>query len=315
MKIAAITPNGKQDYLTESILIGLYELKCEIKATDSGNSLSEKYCLNDKDFVKYAKEEADAVLVFFGKVRNNNPPKCYLLDKINKPNITAYIDGSEWTSTGNPNKDQVKLAKNDSKLRKGEPWINKDLLHKSKFYFKRECYLDDYAIGIIPLPFAAKYSSKWYSSNEKKYDIFCSFGQTNDGLRKEVEDYLKTKNFNLFSEKNIPHDKFIKNINMSKIAIDAWGGGDCCARFYEIAINETCPVYQKYNILVPYPYTDMVNCVEYSTINELNNKLEYLLANEEKLIDITKKCYQHTLQYHITKARSKYMLEKMGFII
>lgn len=42
-----------------------------------------------------------------GKVNGNIPPKYFLLDKIKRPNITAYIDGSEWTYSSFPKKNKL----------------------------------------------------------------------------------------------------------------------------------------------------------------------------------------------------------------
>ena len=311
LKIATVTTNGKKDYLTETILVGLKELGHHVIVSDIGNSIHSS--VSDADFIEAARN-ADCILAFFGKVRGNLPPKYYLLDKINRWDVTAYIDGSEWTATGNPNQNQVQLSKSNSAFRRGEPWIEKSFLQKCKFYFKREAYEQDINIGVIPLPFAALNSSK-YIEQEKKYDIFCSFGQTNDGLRSDVECFLKNwkTDYSINLSKNLSYDDFLKITAQSKIAIDAWGGGDCCARFWEIAINKTCLAYQKYNIRIPNPYTDMENCIEYSSIKELHEKLEIVLADEKLLNKITNSCYEHTINFHTTSARANYMLQKMGF--
>lgn len=312
LKIAAITPNKKHDYLVTTILQGLLELGHIIKVTDPGNSINEYS--SDGEFIEFAKS-ADCILSFFGKVRCNSPPRYYLLDKINRWDITSYIDGSEWTYTGYPSANQVSLAKNDPKFRKGFPWINQNFKDKCAFYFKRECYPDDELSGIIPLPFASINSSRYNQAQyvEKKYDVFCGFGQINDGLRSDVESFLRSwkTSFSIKIQKGVQYTDYIKTLAQSKIAIDAWGGGDCCARFWEIAINNTCLAYQKYNIVIPHPYTDLENCIMYSTVDELRDKLSMILNDDKKLNDITSNCYNHTLQYHTAVKRAEFMLSKI----
>lgn len=312
MIISAITPCQKHDYLTETILQGLEELGHKVCVSDVGNSIYQAY--SEKKFIDIA-NQSDCLLVFFGKIRGNNPPKYYLYDKIKKKCKTAYIDGSEWTYSGYPNENQTILSKKDSRFRKGYPWINEVFFKKCDFYFKRECYPEDQDNNIIPLPFAV---IKKYIFNEKnivkKNDIFCSFGQTNDGLRFEIEHFLKKWNseYSITVEKGLSYDLYLKKIASSKLCVDAWGGGDCNARFWEIVANKSCIVYQKHNIIIPYPYRDLFNCIEFKTVKEFEEKIVYVLNNKELLEEITNNCYEHTMKYHTSHHRAKYMLEKMG---
>ena len=115
MKIVAITPNKKHDYLTSSIIEGLIKNNIEVIASDKGNGI--KIFFSDKQLIEHSKD-ADYILAFFGKIVNNKPPKYYLLEKINRPEITAYIDGSEWTYTGYAEENQVSESKRI--LREGE---------------------------------------------------------------------------------------------------------------------------------------------------------------------------------------------------
>lgn len=324
LKIAAITPDSKHDFLTDTIIQGLKELGHEIVATGKDNSVP--HWANDGEFMEFA-QQADCLLAFFGKVRGNNAPRYDLLNRIDLSGLKcAYVDGSEWTCTGYPNDGQTARARIDSKHRREFPWLNERFLGpNSKFtYFKRECYPQDEAAGIIPLPFAVVRSSVWekpqgfFKPAEKSIDVFCRFGQTNDGLRAEVLDFLHVWKAQTHysidcSTQPLNHTAFIGAIAEARIAIDAWGGGDCCARFYEIVGNKTLIAYQKYNIVVPNPYTDGKNCIEYSSIDELRSKLEDVLSNHSKLIEMTRACVEHTELYHTARARALYMLKHMGF--
>jgi spore maturation protein CgeB len=94
--------------------------------------------------------------------------------------------------------------------------------------------------------------------------------------------------------------------------VDAWGGGDCNARFWEIVANKSCIIYQKHNIIIPYPYKDLFNCIEFKTVKEFEEKIVYVLNNKKLLEEITNNCYEHSMKYHTSYHRAKYMLEKMG---
>ena len=106
MKIIAITPNFKFDAVAPLVLEGLYDLGHDVLCTDHGNGA--RIVLSDEEIINHSKD-ADYVFVLWGKIRGNRPPKYYLLDRINRPEVTAYVDGSEWTCTGYvDNNDKIK---------------------------------------------------------------------------------------------------------------------------------------------------------------------------------------------------------------
>ena len=311
MKIVAITPNKKHDYLTSSIIEGLIKNNIEVIASDKGNGIKKKF--SDKQLIEHSKD-ADYILAFFGKIVNNKPPKYYLLEKVNHPEITAYIDGSEWTYTGYPEENQVSESKRNPKRRRGKKWINENMYDNCKWYFKRECYPQDTKMGVIPLLFAAE--EKYFGNYkiEKRYDVFYSFGQNQTGLRRETKEIckrLRREGFNIIIEKRLKYQKYLKIISSSYITVDAWGGGDCCARIWEAIANKSCCFSQKYNILFPNKFIDGESFVEYSTSEEFEEKLRFYLDNKDKCLDIAGKGYHHLLKYHTSKERVKYMLNIM----
>ncbi len=303
MKVIAITPDKKEDYLTSCIVEGLYKNHIEVIATDYGNNIREIF--SDKEIIKHSKN-ADFILAFFGKVRGNRPPKYYLLEKINRPDLTAYIDGSEWTYTAYKEKNQKK--------RKGNNWINQEMYNYCKWYFKRECYPEDAKLGIIPLIFSAVEKNFRKYHLKKEIDVLCSFGQVRTGLRKKVENYcrkLQRRGFKVVIGHNYKYSEYLKLISLSYITIDALGGGDCCTRFWEIIANKSCCVSQKYKILFPDKFTDGHDFVEYSSIKEFKKKLNYYLNNREICLKIAERGYQHLLKFHTSKERVNYLLSKM----
>ena len=68
------------------------------------------------------------------------------LDKINRPEVTAYIDGSEWTCTGkidSPNQPREALI--NLNRHRGDPWIDEEIYEKCSWYFKRIVFEEDLA--------------------------------------------------------------------------------------------------------------------------------------------------------------------------
>lgn len=326
MKIIAITPNNKFDAMTASIIEGMYDCGVELIASDMGNNVKKSY--TDSEILSHA-TDADYIFSFFGKVRNNNPPKYDLMFKINKPEKSVYIDGSEWTSTGYPDGDytvqvpwgynkktitlnsQVFESKFNSKRCIGTPWLNKNMFDFCKWYFKRECYKKDIAQGVIPLNIS---THKKYFGNfniVKDIDIFCSFGHLANGLRLEAYETckkLENEGYKVLIANNLQYSEYLKCISRSHIGLSAWGAGNSCMRMWEIFANGTCCFIQKPEIEFIHKFTDGENCVEYSTQKELENKLRYYLTRKEECFKIGKQGLDHAKKYHTGKSRFKHIL-------
>ena len=100
MKIVAITPDRKHDAVAQLIIDGMNDYGVNVIASDPGNSVINVY--SEEDVVAHGKD-ADYIFAFFGKIRGSHrSPKYHLLDRIGRPEVTAYIDGSEWTATAYP---------------------------------------------------------------------------------------------------------------------------------------------------------------------------------------------------------------------
>tara|TARA_R110000823_G_scaffold268948_2_gene388755 strand:- start:1957 stop:2904 length:948 start_codon:yes stop_codon:yes gene_type:complete len=314
MKIAAITPYEKLDYLAETIIEGIYKNGIELKCSCPGNGVRSEDVLPIGEFYEYAKD-ADYIFAIWGKKRGTYPGIDYdVVKRVNRPESTVYIDGSEWTFSGQPEVGQVAEAKYDSSRRRGTQWVNTDMLEYCKWYFKRECYPEDAKLGIIPLLFGAV--ERYYNDvpQEKTIDLFCAYGQINDGLRRETEqlcNQLKDEGFKVVTGGGYDFNTYKNILSQSYIAVDAWGGGDCCARLWEIFANKTCAFTQKYNILFPNKFIDGTSYVEYSTIQEFETKIRYYLNNKSECHDIGLKGYEHLTNYHTSEQRVKYILENI----
>ena len=313
MKIVVIPPKDKLDYLAETIVEGLYKNEMDVYSSDTGNGIRKEDVYSDEQILEHSKD-CDYIFVIWGKIRDQFPgPKYHLVDEINKKDKTVYIDGSEWTYTGWPEGGQlVESRTTDVTRRRGNGWINESMYEKSKWYFKRECYDQDLDRGIIPLLFGSVDRNFYHESVEKEYDIFCSYGHTNEGLRSETLNLctkLKDEGYNVILDKGLPYNEFKEKLKSSWIAIDAWGGGDCCARLFEILANNTMAMTQEYNIKFPMDFTDGENIVKYKTIEEFETKIRGYLKDKSETQRISENGYQHLLKYHTAQKRAQYILE------
>ena len=309
MKIVAITPNGKMDTLAIFIIDGLYDIGVDVIATDFGNNVKKVY--TDDEIIEHSKD-ADYIFAFAGKHGYNGvpSPKFYLLDKINRPEITAYIDGSEYNWTSFP--------------KINEPRINEKLYEKCKWYFKRAVHEDDLKRSkIIPCYIGARNSyfnnNDEFSNMKKEYDFYCSFGgnagHVDTGLRQPVYSYCNeldnTGFFNSVVGKWLDSENYFEIIKKSYIGISAWGAENCCRRMWEILSNKTCCFVQKPFIIYPHKFVDGESCVYYETIDEFREKLDYYLQDKEECIRIGNNGYEHILKYHTSSKRVNYMLKVM----
>lgn len=292
MEILLINPYDSPDYLYRDILEGLLQLNIKLYFTNP-----DRFCTNlisDNDAIDISKH-VDYIFAFFDKEKPVRPqPKFYLLDKINIPEKTLYIDGSEYNWTAYPGKTTELLRP--------------DMLTKCNYYFKRECLHEHVNAGIFPLPFA---SSNSYFNNfnyDKDIDVLCSFGQTSTGQRKvaiQACEELKLEGYNIVTSLS---DRYHEHINRSWITIDAHGGGECNARMWQIMANKSCLFAQRYNIVYP-NLVDNEHYVSWSTKEELKNKIREYLGNKKKLSYIIHSSYNNIIQNHTSIQRVKYIFK------
>ncbi|MFH1822955.1 MAG: glycosyltransferase [Patescibacteria group bacterium] len=360
MKIIALTPVLDKCTIANMVIQGLNDLGHNVIATNPGNSVINHY--DDNEVIEHSKD-ADYIFVFWDKGEGNSQSKYSLLNRINRPEITAYIDESEWTSTGvlgdelSPaywitpergilNRIKASLsrikafiygrkdllarqkgfisrqkveAKYNPRRCKGDPWLNDKMFNYCMWYFKRECYPEDVARGIIPLNIGC-----WneYFSNlniKKDIDILCSFGQLDTGLRYEVYHFCKKLEYEGYKVKFIGMGKqkvdfktYLELIARSFIGLSAWGAGNSCRRLYETMAGRTCCFAQKTEIEFVNKPEDGVHYVEYSNMAEFMDKIYYYLNNRKLCSDIGKRGYDFVKKYHTGAARVHYMLDIMS---
>jgi len=324
MKIIVITPDRKMDALAPLIMNGLYDNDIEVIASDGGNGVRDVY--TDEQIIEHAKD-ADYVFAIFGKVNPSDAgffraPRYYLLDAINRPDITAYIDGSEWTCTAHPDSPtQISESVTNLSRLRGEPWISEHMYARCSWYFKRAVFPEDLKRDKIIPCYLGAWNAWCLDSEEdtaahKEYDLYCSFGgnagHTGTGLRAPVYDYCKElKDIKSIVGTRLDHKDYLDAVAKSYIGISAWGAANCCMRMWEIIANKTCCFIQEPIIEYPHKFVDGESCVYYSNIDEFKEKLDYYLSNKDECLRIGLNGYNHMKKYHTGKARVQYMLEVM----
>jgi len=311
MKLILITPDRKRDYTAECVIEGFKKLNCELYASDVGNGITES-CADE--VLRLELHDADAIVYFFGKVRDNRPPKHHLFADINDVK-KVYVDGSEWTNTGYPEQNQMKASLVCPRMRRGAHWINEPMLQAVDFYFKRETYPEDLNKGITPLPFGMM-DRHITPDFEKDIDVFCVFGQTATGLREPIfrrlQELSRSSNYKICVGNSLNPEEYKSMISRSRIVIDAWGGGDNCDRFYEAVGAKSCCLYQKYQTIVPNPFLNMEHAVTYSDMNEFEVKLQLLLRDSYLSRKIGVAGFNHALGHHTSIKRAQEITNKLG---
>ena len=314
-KILAIYPNKELDTMANLISDGFnYTPDINVIKYDYA---SKNYTV--EEVVDIAKT-VDYIFIFWCKrqyLYASNNFTFDLLDKINRPNVVVYIDGSEYNSTGHPTSNQTSdNLKSNPLLCKAEPWIDEKMYRRCKWYFKRETYKEDLARKkIIPLLVSSKnsyFQSEDINLQEKTYDMFCSFNHTFTGLRLETQNIcqkLLNEGYNNVIGGNFSYAQYMNYIINSYIGVSAWGAGNNCRRMWEIMSNKTCCFVQKKQIEFPNKFEDGISYVEYSTPQEFEEKARYYLNNKEKCIEIGQKGYEHIKNFHTGAKRVEYLLK------
>ena len=113
--------------------------------------------------------------------------------------------------------------------------LNCDLLYLNA---SDERGIDTIREKIIPLLVSAKnsyFQSEDINLQEKKYDMFCSFGHTATGLRLETQNIcqkLLNEGYNNTIGGNFKYTQYMDYIINSYIGISAWGAGNSCRRMW-----------------------------------------------------------------------------------
>lgn len=293
--ILAFTPNNKHDYLAHTIIEGMYEAGIDLRCT--GNSNGERVRISPVDLIK-KQHQADFIFIIHYKGKSYEH-----LSQVEDWSKVVFFDGSEWSFNYLPPFSKQGL-------------VSEEMLERAQFYFKRECYPEHIAKGIIPFPFGAVGSDFANNSLEKDVDILCAFGQPKSFVTEtdktqwrqvamRAVNELGAEGYNVITTK-VP--EYLRYVNRSWLTVDAYGGGECNQRTFQIPANKSVGLYKRFQIGTP-NYVEGSHYLAWDSAEELKEKARKYLADKEKLSYLTRQAYENTLQYHTAKARAKYILD------
>jgi len=297
MKAVVIPPYKKRDMIASHFIEGLYDNGLEVISSAPGNGIKRVY--SDDEVIDHAKD-ADFIFCIWGKGNTQNES---LFNKINRPEISAYVDGSEYAQGGGP--------------------VNENMYNNCGWYLRRECSLDDVEKGIVPFPPGCEKSYFRNYDLPKKYDLFCSFGQFITGYRSQIYDYCINSNLNNyiikrdgnFAKIRLSDDEYFRTLTQSFVSVSSWGGGRWCYREWEVLANRVLCFVQSPTFVCSNKPEDGVDWVEYSDMNEFKEKMDYYLKNKELCIEIGNNGYNHALKYHTSKYKVYNILKKMNPLV
>jgi hypothetical protein len=323
MKIIFIhnTTYQKEHTTVAQIAEGLYEHGVDVIASHLGNGIKQAY--SEDEILEHSKD-ADFIFYMWAAGRGYGDlsvGKEGLVKRINRPEITVYIDGSEWNQWNcrNPNGYGNAYERTDYRRHIEEPWLNREMFDYCKWYFKTACFPEDESNGAIPFPLGCDNiyfeTCDLVVDRSKKYDIFCSFGQYTTGLRPEIYNFCRdnANKYKILSGPKVSTFEYFSNIIQSYIVPSSWGGMVWSMREWEIlASGSMCFVHKIPLLFGPHKPKDGVHWVEYSDMNEFEQKLEYYLDNKDLCLKIGKTGKDYALKYHSSFAKVKYILDIIG---
>ena len=309
MKIAIIS-TPYYDFCASTLIEGLQVLSTieniQFACTEKSNyaeyeDYSSKY-LDEREFIKFA-NEADVIVE-----TSNNGVKTHLLNDINHSEKLVYIDGEDVYHNKRDTKDFV-------------------------LYFKREMRKSiQWPSNVRPFPFAAENRYFKILHGKRTIDVSCMFGP-HDNTKSWRVDYQNTA-LDIAKENectyqigpiyggsnvvesidtgNRNHKNYYNILNQSLISIDAYGSYGCnSGRFWEILAAGACLFTTENLIHMPHLFEDGVNCIEYSNVGELKEKLRYCLKNREYTKNIAREGFLHLSKHHTTLERAMYFVDEI----
>ena len=99
----------------------------------------------------------------------------------------------------------------------------------------------------------------------------------------------------------------------SRCGVSVRGYGYDTCRFWETAYS-TLVVTDRLDLVVPEGYTDGVDCVEFDSVDTLQQKLRDILSpgRREDYLAMNAACGARTRRHHTNSARARQMLERVG---
>jgi hypothetical protein len=292
--LSIISPH--YDYLTATLMEGLQELGHEIISSENSN-----YTQSTPDRrLRKLSESADLIIV-----GSNKKVRTELIEDSDNPN-KIFIDGTDGQ----------------------EFCVYPHILFK--MVFKRElnkCWNSSTGEPIFPLPFAAEKRYFCNTPNKRTTKVLFAANMKVNPMRYSIHQRLINRNDpDIFCgstgevayRKNkclgtpIETPKYRKLLSQTQIGINVAGAGYDCARYWEILASGALLMTQELDITIPNPFTDGINCVTFKSLDEFDEKFEYILADLSNVKHLAEAGYKHLLKHHTTAERAQYFLNKIN---
>lgn len=306
MRIALLTPLGKEDYLTNTVIDGLLDLNAASRA-QTGQAAHECALHADyrtylpilpwkaryEDFLGFA-QKADLILLFWSKTATDFATA----RKINRWDRTVFVDGSELG--GNRRLDARIAEQVAAGSYPGQGALDAAMLEQCALYFRRERPYQLAGAGrrALPLPFGIERRYRAQGAPDKSVDFTCIFGQEEypplrrqvrerlevfcreqgfsyqtartDGVRatgfKAVAARIKRAFLPSAQKKEGGRNVFYELLARTKVGISVSGGGFDTARFWEILGNDCHLMTEKVAL-----YDEASPALRYSRISEFSD--------------------------------------------
>ena len=274
----------RSDYLTDGLLYGLKKLydvidfpKRTVLYKDSKGGF-----YNDKK------------LWHFGSLVDNVDRKHFI-----EPDLIIYDSSASYKLSKFP---FICLLTNDPLSRDPYPnvRINKPMAIREKCMQSDEINRND--INDFPLYFTTFKEDCEYVDSSLRKGVWVSFLFSTKEREEIAEEFGNT----------IYHNKedYYNSLRKAKYGISVYGMGFLCQRDAEIGGN--CLLCRKKHerwIYTEWDYKDGETCIEFSTIEELKEKMKYYDEHPKEYERLLKNCYEHTVKYFTHEAQAKRLVD------
>jgi len=191
----------------------------------------------------------------------------------------------------------------------------------AKLYFKREYYKDRiHDSRVVPLSFS--YSEKYVPAinvDKPNFMFWAGRGYSKryrylDVVEEMVD--LPSIIYRTKKRKIIYNQKeYSQKLLSSKVALNFKGYGWDNLRYYEIPAHGTLLFSRVLPLKVENAFTDGYNAVFFHNIEEMKEKLAFLIDNPDYVDKLRIRGYEHFIKYHTTAKRAEQMLDKIRGIV
>lgn len=178
---------------------------------------------------------------------------------------------------------------------------------KPEFYFRRE-----YLQGQFGHPLSYSFYNEkavFRGENELMYNVSFLTRPTSSE-RKTYSDALNSIPGSVIGA--VPHSQYLDILSKSKFSVAVRGAGFDTLRRWEIPARGSVLCLERSPIVINNDFEDGLNCIKFSSPDELIGKINYYLNSSDKSVynKLRKNCFDHFIKYHTTEARAKELLEK-----